>query len=297
MIPFFVYYSMFGVQRTGDLWWAAGDSRARGFLIGATSGRTTLNGEGLQHQDGHSHVWAASIPNCVPYDPTFAHELAVIVHDGLRRMLSEQEDVFFYVTVMNERYAHPGLEGHDPAAILGGMYLLAPCAEGDGAPVELFGSGAILLEVLAAAELLARDWGVRANVWSCPSFTLLAREAQAAERWNRLHPFSPERRKSHVERCLDGRQGPFVAATDYVRAFAEQIRAWVPGRYVVLGTDGFGRSDTREQLRHHFEVDRRWIAAAVIGALADEGRVARERAAEALERYELDPEKPEPAGS
>jgi pyruvate dehydrogenase E1 component len=297
MIPFFIYYSMFGVQRIGDLWWAAGDSRARGFLLGATAGRTTLNGEGLQHQDGHSHVWAASIPNCVPYDPTFAHELAVIVHDGLRRMLSEQEDVFFYVTVMNERYAQPGLGAHDPREILRGMYRLAPRAEGHGATVELFGSGTILLEALAAAELLARDWGVHANVWSCPSFTVLAREAQAAERWNRLHPGATERRRCHLERCLDGRQGPFVAATDYVRAFAEQIRAWVPGRYVVLGTDGFGRSDTRERLRHFFEVDRRWITVAALGALADDGRLGRDQVAGAIARYGLDPEKPEPKGS
>ncbi len=255
MIPFYVYYSMFGFQRTGDLAWAAGDSRARGFLLGGTAGRTTLNGEGLQHEDGHSHLLAATIPNCVSYDPTYAHEVAVIIQDGLRRMFTEQEDVFYYLTIMNENYTHPGLaEDRREEVVEGikrGMYLLRSTDPSSDARVQLLGSGTILREVEAAAELLAADWGVAADVWSCPSFTELARDGQDVDRWNLLHPGEPQRASWVAERLGERPAGPVVAATDYMRAFAEQIRASVPAdrRYVVLGTDGFGRSDYRKALR------------------------------------------------
>jgi pyruvate dehydrogenase E1 component len=292
MIPFFIYYSMFGIQRTGDLWWAAGDCRARGFLLGGTSGRTTLNGEGLQHEDGHSHVWAAQIPNCIPYDPTFAYELAVIVQDGLRRMVQEQEDVYYYVTVLNENYEHPAMPAGAEAGILKGMYPFRKSAC-KGPRTQLLGSGAILREVIAAADLLEKDWGVSADVWSCPSFTLLARDGQEAERLNLLHP-NDAPRLSYVAQCLKDTQGPVIASTDYVRAFADQIRPYVPRRYVVLGTDGFGRSDTREKLRHFFEVDRRWITIAALKALADDGNLDRGKVAEAIKKYDIDPAKPNP---
>jgi pyruvate dehydrogenase E1 component len=293
MIPFFIFYSMFGLQRTGDLWWAAGDSRSRGFMLGGTSGRTTLNGEGLQHEDGHSHVWAAQIPNCIPYDPTFAYELAVIMHDGLHRMYAEQEDVYYYITVLNENYAHPAMpEGAEPG-ILKGMYLLRQGGKGKGPRVQLLGSGAILNEVIAAADLLKKDWGVEADIWSCPSFTLLARDGNEAVRWSLLHPTEPAR-KPYVQQCLENTEGPVIASTDYVRAFAEQIRPFVPGRYKVLGTDGFGRSDTREKLRHFFEVDRHWVAATSLAALAEEEKLDRSKVAEAIQKYDLDPEKPNP---
>jgi len=292
MIPFFIYYSMFGIQRTGDLWWAAGDSRARGFLLGGTSGRTTLNGEGLQHEDGHSHVWAAAIPNCIPYDPTFAYELAVIVQDGLRRMVAEQEDVYYYLTVMNENYAHPALPAGAEEGILKGMYLFRKGAEGK-ARVQLLGSGAILNEVIAAADLLEKDWGIAADIWSCPSFTLLARDGIEAARWNLLHPDASPR-KPYVQQCLENTDGPVIASTDYVRAFADQIRSYVPGRFKVLGTDGFGRSDSREKLRHFFEVDRHWVTVASLAALAEEEKLDRARVAEAVKKYGLDPDKPNP---
>ncbi|MEK7262250.1 MAG: pyruvate dehydrogenase (acetyl-transferring), homodimeric type, partial [Pseudomonadota bacterium] len=286
------YYSMFGVQRTGDLWWAAGDSRARGFLLGGTAGRTTLNGEGLQHEDGHSHVAAAQIPNCIPYDPTFAYELAVIMHDGLRRMVQEQEDVYYYITVMNENYAHPELPAGAEAGILKGMYRFKQGGAGQ-TRVQLLGSGAILNEVIAAANLLKKDWNVEADIWSCPSFTLLAREGNDVARWNLLHP-AEKPRASYVAQCLTGTSGPVIASTDYVRAFAEQIRPYVARRYTVLGTDGFGRSDTRGKLRHFFEVDRHWVVIASLTALADEGALDRGRVAEAIKKYGLDPAKPNP---
>jgi len=292
MIPFFIYYSMFGIQRTGDLWWAAGDSRARGFLLGGTSGRTTLNGEGLQHEDGHSHVWAAAIPNCIPYDPTFAYELAVIVQDGLRRMVAEQEDVYYYLTVMNENYTHPALPAGAEEGILKGMYRFRKGGEGK-TRVQLLGSGAIFNEVIAAAELLEKDWGIAADIWSCPSFTLLARDGVEAARWNLLHPDATPR-KPYVQQCLENTDGPVIASTDYVRAFAEQIRPYVPGRYKVLGTDGFGRSDTREKLRHFFEVDRHWVTVASLAALAEEEKLDRTKVAEAVKKYGLDPDKPNP---
>ena len=294
MIPFYIYYSMFGIQRIGDLCWAAGDMRSRGFLLGGTAGRTTLNGEGLQHEDGHSHVYHAAIPNCISYDPTFQYELAVVMQDGLRRMYVEQEDVYYYLTVMNENYEHPEMPAGVEADIIKGMYQFKKGVENSNAPrVQLLGSGTIFREVIAAAELLKKDWGVESDLWGCPSFTELAREGNAIARWNLLNPTAPQR-ESHVEKLLKNARGPVIASTDYVRTFAEQIRAFVPRRYVVLGTDGFGRSDTREKLRHFFEVDRYWVTVASLKALADEGVLPREKVAEALKKYNLDPNKPNP---
>jgi pyruvate dehydrogenase E1 component len=287
MIPFYIFYSMFGFQRVGDLAWAAGDSRARGFLIGATSGRTTLNGEGLQHEDGHSHLLAATIPNCRAYDPTYAYELAVIIRDGLRRMCTEQEDVFYYVTVMNENYVQPPIPKGVEEGILRGMYHLREAPAGSSPRVQLLGSGAILREVLAGADLLEQDFGVAADVWSVTSFTELRREGLEVERWNRLHPTEPPRR-SYVEERLAERSGPFVASSDYIRAFSDQIRPFVPGRYVALGTDGFGRSDYRVALRRFFEVDRHHVAVAALDALAREGTIEPSVVQSAIERYEID---------
>ena len=297
MIPFYIYYSMFGFQRVGDLAWAAGDMRARGFLLGGTAGRTTLNGEGLQHEDGHSHLLSANIPNCVSYDPTFAYEVAVIVQDGLRRMYQEQEDVFYYLTLMNENYEHPPMPEGAEVGVRKGMYLLkaGEASQREKAlRVQLLGSGTILREVIAAADLLAADFDITADIWSVPSFTELRREGLDVERWNMLHPTQPPRR-SHVEVCLAERQGPVIAASDYMKAFADQIRPFVPQRYRVLGTDGFGRSDYRRRLRSFFEVDRHFIAVAALKALADEGAVPASAAADAIRRYGIDPEKPNPA--
>jgi pyruvate dehydrogenase E1 component len=357
MLPFFIYYSMFGFQRIGDLAWAAGDSRARGFLIGGTSGRTTLNGEGLQHEDGQSHLMAGAIPNCRAYDPTFSYEVAVILQDGVRRMLHEQEDVYYYITVMNENYAHPDMPQGCGDGIVRGMYLFrdadqpmpagAPTAEakpdkhgesrvpetdgphpretrasakavvgkagksreqgagrgeqgknrkGKAPRVQLLGSGTILRECIAAAELLEREFGVAADIWSCPSFSELRRDGFDCERWNRLHPDAEDRRAPYVTQCLSEREGPAIAATDYVREYADQIRAFMPQgkRYVVLGTDGYGRSDTRQHLRAFFEVDRHWIAHAALAALAEEGAIDRKEVAHALELWKLDPDKPNP---
>ncbi|KMO38382.1 pyruvate dehydrogenase (acetyl-transferring), homodimeric type [Methylobacterium aquaticum] len=292
-IPFYIYYSMFGFQRIGDLAWAAGDMRARGFMIGGTAGRTTLNGEGLQHEDGHSHLISATIPNCVSYDPTFSYEVAVIVQDGLRRMYAEQEDVFYYITVMNENYEHPGMPDGAAPGILKGMYLFREGKAGARNRVQLMGSGTILREVIAGAELLEQDFGIAADIWSCPSFTELRREAMAVERWNMLHPTETQK-TSYVETCLAGRQGPVIAATDYMRLFADQIRPYVPGRYKVLGTDGFGRSDYRVRLREFFEVNRYWVAVAALKSLAEEGAVPAAKVAEAIAKYGLNPEKPAP---
>jgi pyruvate dehydrogenase E1 component len=278
---------MFGFQRVGDLAWAAGDSRARGFLIGATSGRTTLNGEGLQHEDGHSHLLASTIPNCRAYDPTYAYELAVIVRDGLRRMGTEQEDGFYYLTVMNENYVQPPLPEGAEDGILRGMYVVREGAEGRPLRVQLLGSGSILREVLAGAELLESDFDVAADVWSVTSFTELRRDGLEVERWNRLHPTETPRR-AYVEEALDGRSGPVVASSDYMRAFADQIRAWVPGRFIALGTDGFGRSDYRVALRRFFEVDRHHVAVAALKGLADEGAVEPSVVQAAIERYALE---------
>ena len=294
MIPFYIFYSMFGFQRVGDLAWAAGDMRARGFLLGATAGRTTLNGEGLQHEDGHSHVLAATFPNCISYDPTFAYEVAVIIQDGLRRMYAEQQDVYYYMTVMNENYRHPAMpEGAAPGIIKGMYRFKAGPAKSKAPRVQLLGCGTIFREVIAAAELLRADWGVEADLWSCPSFTELAREGQAAARFNTLNPTGTQR-TPYVDDCLRTQAGPVVAATDYVRAFAEQIRAYVPRRYVVLGTDGFGRSDTREKLRRFFEVDRWHVTVAALKALADEGTLDAAIAAKAVMKYGIDAARPAP---
>jgi pyruvate dehydrogenase E1 component len=292
MIPFYIYYSMFGFQRVGDFIWAAGDMQSRGFLIGGTAGRTTLAGEGLQHQDGHSQLVATTIPNCVAYDPTYAYELAVIVQDGLRRMYAEQENVFYYITCMNENYAHPALPDGVEAGILKGMYRLRAGGRGK-VRVNLLGSGTILREVIAAAELLEAEFGVPADVFSVTSFSELRREALDAERWNMLHPGQAPR-TPYVQELLAGQSGPFVAATDYMRTVPDQIRQWVPGRYHVLGTDGYGRSDSRAALRGFFEVDRRYVALAALKSLADEGMLDMATVVSALQRFGLDPDKPNP---
>jgi pyruvate dehydrogenase E1 component len=289
MLPFYIFYSCFGFQRIGDLVWAAGDSRARGFLLGATAGRTTLSGEGLQHEDGSSHILFSTVPNCVAYDPCFGYELTVILQDGMRRMLEDQEDVFYYVTVMNENYVHPPMPDGAREGILKGMYRLRASAA--SARVQLLGSGTILREVLAAAELLEQDWNVAADVWSVTSFTELRREGMEVDRWNRLHP-DAKPRQTHVERCLDTSQGPVIAATDYMRTVGDLIRNWVPRRYTVLGTDGFGRSDTRAALRSFFEVDRHHVTVAALKALADEGTIDRQLVKQAIEKYGIDPDRP-----
>ncbi|MEL0070436.1 MAG: pyruvate dehydrogenase (acetyl-transferring), homodimeric type, partial [Betaproteobacteria bacterium] len=295
MIPFYIYYSMFGFQRVGDLAWAAGDQRARGFLLGGTAGRTTLNGEGLQHEDGHSHLISSTIPNCVSYDPTFAYELAVIIQDGMRRMYADQEDVFYYITLMNENYAHPAMPKGCEENIIKGMYQLpSPKLKTKKGPkVQLLGSGTILLEVIAAQKLLDEDFGVIADVWSCTSFNELRRDGMSTERWNMLHPEETPR-KSHVEACLAGTEGPVIASTDYMRIFADQIRPYIKKHFVVLGTDGFGRSDTREKLREFFEVNRYYVAVAALTALADNGEIPRTVVVDAMKKYGINPEKPEP---
>ena len=295
LVPFYIFYSMFGFQRVGDLAWAAGDMRCRGFLVGGTSGRTTLNGEGLQHEDGQSQLFASVIPNCRSYDPTFAYELAVIVQDGLRRMVAEQEDCYYYLTTLNENYTHPGMPEGAAPGILRGMYLFKAGArtEGKAPRVQLLGSGAIFREVIAASDLLRNHWGVESDLWSCPSFTELARDGMAVQRENMLDPTGPARR-SYLETCLSETRGPVVAATDYVRAYAEQIRPSLSRRYLVLGTDGFGRSDTREKLRRFFEVDRHHVTVAALHALAQEGAVPAARVGEAVARYALDRTRPAP---
>lgn len=294
MIPFYVYYSMFGFQRIGDLAWAAGDMQARGFLLGGTSGRTTLNGEGLQHEDGHSHILAGTIPNCISYDPTFAHEVAVILHSGLKRMVENQENVYFYLTLLNENYPMPGLKAGTEEQILKGMYLLEEAAA-QPLTVNLLGSGTILRESQAAKQLLEADWGVGANVWSCPSFNELARDGQNAERWNLLHP-TELACVPFVTQQLSKVQGPVIASTDYMKNYAEQIRAFIPaGRsYKVLGTDGFGRSDFRSKLREHFEINRHYIVVAALKSLADEGKIPQAKVAEAIKKYGINVDKINP---
>ena len=293
MIPFFIFYSMFGFQRVGDLAWAAGDMRSRGFLIGGTSGRTTLNGEGLQHEDGHSQLFAAFIPNCVSYDPTYNYELAVIVRDGMRRMYAEQEDVYYYITVLNENYAHPAMPTGVEDGILRGAYLLRDAGDATRPRVQLMGSGAILREVIGAAELLAETFGIDADVWSATSFNELRRDGLAAERFNLLHP-GDEPRVPYITAALEGRRGPLVAATDYLKSYADQIRPFVDRRFHALGTDGFGRSDYRRKLRDFFEVDARWIALAALNALAADGTIARSVVADAVKTLGIDPNKPNP---
>ena len=292
MIPFYIFYSMFGFQRIGDLAWAAGDSRARGFLLGATAGRTTLNGEGLQHEDGHSHLMSATIPNCISYDPTFAYELAIIIQEGLRRMVQNQEDVYYYITLMNENYTHPEMPKGIEAHVLKGMYSFSK-SKAKGEKVQLMGSGVILREVIAAAELLATDWNVSADVWSVTSFNELRRDGLDAERWNMLNPEKPQR-LSFVAEVMKGAQGPTIASTDYMKAFAEQIAGFVPGKFVALGTDGYGRSDSREALRAFFEVDRYYVVVATLKALADEGKVSASQVTAAIKKYKLDANKPNP---
>jgi pyruvate dehydrogenase E1 component len=292
MVPFYVFYSMFGFQRVGDFVWAAGDMQSRGFLIGATAGRTTLAGEGLQHQDGHSLLLASTFPNCVAYDPAYAYELAVIMHDGLKRMVERQENVFYYITCMNENYRHPPMPDGAEEGILRGAYRVREGGKGR-IRVQLLGSGTILREALAAGRLLEEDFDIPADVWSVTSFNGLRREGLEVERWNRLHP-GEEPRTSYVRDCFSGSEGPFVAATDYMAAVPDQIRQWIPGHYVTLGTDGFGRSDGRDALRRHFEVERRQIVVAALDALAADGKIDRATVAKAIERYEIDPDKPDP---
>ncbi|HKS58107.1 MAG TPA: pyruvate dehydrogenase (acetyl-transferring), homodimeric type, partial [Steroidobacteraceae bacterium] len=292
MVPFFIYYSMFGFQRVGDFIWAAGDSQARGFLVGGTAGRTTLAGEGLQHQDGHSQLLSTTVPNCVSYDPAFAYELAVVIQDGLRRMFAAQEDVFFYITCMNENYAHPAMPKDAQAGILKGMYLLQAGGRGK-VRVNLLGSGTILREVLTAAEILERDYGVPADIFSVPSYSELRREALDVERRNLLHPDQPAE-QTYVRKCLGDRTGPFIAASDYMKIVPDQIRQWVPGRFLVLGTDGYGRSDSRAQLRRHFEVDAQHIVLASLRALADEGKLDVATVKSCMKKFDIDPDRPNP---
>lgn len=295
MIPFYIYYSMFGFQRIGDLAWAAGDMQARGFLLGGTAGRTTLNGEGLQHEDGHSHIMSALIPNCVSYDPAFAHELAVIIQDGLKRMVENQENVFYYITVMNENYAQPGLKAGDEEGIIRGMYKLKTNGSGK-LHVQLMGSGTILREVLAAQELLEKDWGVTSDVWSVTSFTELRRNGLDCERQRLLRPDAKDLPVPYVTQQLQGTQGPIVVSTDYVKLFGDQVRPFIPDnrRFTVLGTDGFGRSDFRAKLREHFEVDRHFVTIAALRALADDGLFPLEKVAEAVRKYGINPNKANP---
>ena len=292
MIPFYIYYSMFGFQRIGDFIWAGGDLQSRGFLMGATAGRTTLAGEGLQHQDGHSLVAASTIPNCRSYDPTYAYELAVIIQDGLRRMMGEQENIFYYITCMNENYAHPPMPSGVEDGILKGMYLLHVGSQGK-VRAQLMGSGTILREVLAAAELLSKDFRIPVDVWSVTSFNELRREALEVERWNQLHP-DEQPRKSYIEQCLADRPGPYIAATDYMKIVPDQVQRWVPGNFVSLGTDGYGRSDARKALREHFEVDRHHIAVAALKALVDDGALDSKTVSQAINKYGIDPDRPDP---
>jgi pyruvate dehydrogenase E1 component len=292
MVPFYIYYSMFGFQRIGDFAWAGGDLRARGFLIGGTAGRTTLAGEGLQHQDGHSMLVATTIPNCRAYDPCYGYELAVIIQDGLRRMYKENESIFYYIACMNENYHHPAMPEDVAEGIVKGMYRLKSGGRGK-IRVQLMGSGTILREVIAAADLLERDFQVPADVWSVTSFSELRREAMAVARWNERHPQDAPR-KSYLETCLDSVPGPFIAATDYIMTVPDQIRQWVPGTYRVLGTDGFGRSDGRAALRKFFEVDRRSIVVAALKALSDQGALDAGTVESAIAKFRIDPEKPDP---
>lgn len=292
MVPFYIFYSMFGFQRIGDLAWAAGDLQARGFLIGATSGRTTLNGEGLQHQDGHSHVLASTIPNCVSYDPAYAYELAVIIREGLRRMYVEHENVFFYITTLNENYQHPAMPEGVEEGIVRGMYCLKKAAESEQ-HVQLLGSGAILLEVIAAAEMLEKDYQVSADIWSVTSLSELKREGSDVQRWNMLHP-EEVAKESYLGKCLNHSPGPVVVATDYIRSHGDQIRPFIRKHFTSLGTDGFGRSDTRNSLRHFFEVDRHFITVAALKALADQSKIDKTIVTQAMQTFNIDPDKPNP---
>ena len=291
MIPFYIFYSMFGFQRIGDLAWAAGDMQARGFLLGGTAGRTTLAGEGLQHQDGHSHLLASTIPNCVSYDPAFGYELAVIIQSGMKRMFQNQENIFFYITVMNENYTHPPMPENVQEQILSGMYLFKSQTD---ANIQLMGSGAILREVIEAAKILDDDYGVVANIWSVTSFNELRKEGLENSRWNLLNPASPKK-KSFVEKQLTGHKGPCIAATDYMKAYADQIREFVPSQYYALGTDGYGRSDSRKQLREHFEINSTFIVFTAVKALYDSGEASIDLVNEVMERFSISNQKTNPA--
>lgn len=293
MVPFYIYYSMFGFQRIGDLAWAAGDSRARGFMLGGTAGRTTLNGEGLQHEDGHSHIIASTIPNCITYDPTFGYEVAVIVQHGMQRMYGDQEDVFFYLTLMNENYSHPGMPMGAEEGIIKGLYRFSKTARPGKKHVNLLGSGTILVQAIKAAKLLKEDFGVTADIWSATSLNELARDMQDVERWNRLNPLH-DPKVPYVTEALSSAKGPVIAATDYMKNYAEQIRSAVPGRYTVLGTDGYGRSDSRVNLRRFFEVDANHIAAAAMVDLYRDGAVSKTDLETALAKYDIDGAKPNP---
>ncbi|PZR44302.1 MAG: pyruvate dehydrogenase (acetyl-transferring), homodimeric type, partial [Ectopseudomonas oleovorans] len=294
MLPFYIFYSMFGFQRIGDLAWAAGDSRTRGFLIGGTAGRTTLNGEGLQHQDGHSHILASTIPNCRTYDPTYGYELAVIIREGIRQMIEEQQDIFYYITVMNESYQQPAMPQGVEDGIIKGMYLLEEDNKEAAHHVQLLGSGTILREVREAAKILRDEYNIGADVWSVTSFNELRRDGLAVERRNRLHP-GQKPQQTYIEQCLSGRKGPVIASTDYMKLFAEQVRQWVPSKeYKVLGTDGFGRSDSRKQLRHFFEVDRNWVVLAALEALVDRGEIEAKVLADAITKFGIDADKANP---
>lgn len=292
MIPFYIYYSMFGFQRVGDLAWAAGDLRSRGFLLGGTAGRTTLAGEGLQHQDGHSHLNASTIPNCISYDPTYAYELAVIIHSGLKRMYENQEDIYYYLSVMNENYEQPKMPEGVEEGILKGMYLLRKGGK-KKLKIQLLGSGTILREIIAGADLLKEDFGVDADIWSVTSFNELRREGLDVDRWNMLHP-NDKPRECYVTQCLGNSKGPIIAATDYMKIYADQIRNFIPGRYEVLGTDGYGRSDTRKKLREFFEVNRYYVCVAALKSLADEGMIDSDKVDEAIKKYDINPDKPNP---
>jgi pyruvate dehydrogenase E1 component len=294
LIPFYVYYSIFGFQRIGDLAWAAGDLQARGFLIGATSGRTTLNGEGLQHQDGHSHILAGTIPNCVTYDASYGYEIATIIQDGMKRMIEDQENVFYYITTLNENYQNPGLVNDTMVeGIKKGMYLLEDGVKKGKKAVQLMGSGSIMQEVRAAAEMLRNDYGVQADVWAVTSYNELTRDALDADRINLLNP-EAEPKEAFVTQMLKGRRGPVISASDYMKNYGNQIRKWVPQDYHVLGTDGFGRSDSRAKLRHFFEVDRNWITVAALKALAEEGTIEAKDVTKAINDLGLDINKPNP---
>ncbi|HEY4632303.1 MAG TPA: pyruvate dehydrogenase (acetyl-transferring), homodimeric type, partial [Candidatus Limnocylindrales bacterium] len=297
MIPFYIFYSMFGFQRTGDQMWAFGDARGRGFLMGATAGRTTLTGEGLQHDDGHTHILASTVPNVQGYDPAFAYELAAIVRDGIERMYAKGEDIYYYISLYNENYPQPAKPDGADDGILRGIYRFseAPSLGRQAHPARLIGSGSILNQAIAARDLLAERFGVAAEIYSVPSFPLLRRDALAAERWNRLHPEAKQPRVPYVSQVLPVDGGPIIAATDWMKALPDMVARWLPADYMALGTDGFGRSDTRENLRALFEVDGAHIAAATLAALARCGAIAPSKAAKAIRELDIDPDKLDPA--
>ena len=294
MIPFYIFYSMFGFQRVMDLAWAAGDSQARGFLIGATSGRTTLAGEGLQHQDGQGLIMASMIPNCISYDPTYAYEMATIVEDGIKRMHENKENIFYYVTALNENYKHPEIPSHvKKEDILKGMYLFKEFRNKGKATVQLFGSGSILNETIKAAQILSEEFGIDSDVWSITSYSEIQREGAETLRWNQLHP-DKEPRKTYIEKCLEGRSGPIIAASDYIRSHIDQIRPYIKTNFLTLGTDGYGRSDTRRELRKFFEVNKESIVVNTLSTLSKEQKIASKVVKDAIKKYNIDPDKPYP---